>query len=201
MWESCDAVDWSALTHAHGPAGDVPGALRALLSDDEDARMQACGHLHETLWHQGTVYPASAAVVPLLCALLTDPAVPDRRCVLSLLLAIATGEGGIRYALRVDGPQRLRQRLARSGGTLEAALAREDAAMAAIHQGLSPHLHALLPHLDDTDGAAPLVAEVLGRFPEHASWLVPAIDAALARTSDPHLRQTLAASRERLVGP
>jgi hypothetical protein len=32
MLEGLDTIDWS-LTHAHGPATDVPGLLRPLLSE------------------------------------------------------------------------------------------------------------------------------------------------------------------------
>jgi hypothetical protein len=46
---------------------------------------------------------------------------------------------------------------------------------------------------------AALVAQVLGNFPEHRSWLVPAIDAALASESDEYVRQVLAESKARLT--
>ena len=56
MLEGLDTIDWSSLTHAHGPAAaDVPGLLRSLLSDGAGVRMQACAELHERVWHQGTV--------------------------------------------------------------------------------------------------------------------------------------------------
>jgi hypothetical protein len=60
------AVDWSAVEHAHGPATDVPALLCAAVSHDPDHRGFAWPLLCETVWHQGTVYPASATVVPLL---------------------------------------------------------------------------------------------------------------------------------------
>ena len=37
MLDGLDAVDWSALAHAYGPAADVPGLLRALLDPDPAA--------------------------------------------------------------------------------------------------------------------------------------------------------------------
>ena len=79
MLEGLDTIDWSSLTHAHGPATDVPELLRSLLSKDADVRLQACAELHEKIWHQGTVYSASAAVVPFLFDLLTHPDIPEPR--------------------------------------------------------------------------------------------------------------------------
>ena len=46
--------------------------------------------------------------------------------------------------------------------------------------------------------AQTLYNETLGNFPEHRSWLVTAIDAALASESDEHVRKVLAESKERL---
>jgi hypothetical protein len=216
MLEGLDTIDWSAVTHAHGPATDMPELLRALLSQDADVWMQACAALHETIWYQGTVFPASAAAIPFLFELLTHPGVhhsggPDpgnpsgyrvsaAGCAVSLLCAIATGEGYLGYVLRVDGEQALRRRLAKHGRTAEAALEQERAMMAAIQRGVSAGLRHLLPYLGD---AAPdlraSVAEALGKFPEHSSWLLPAIDAAVAAEPDQHVRQLLAESNARLA--
>ena len=199
MLEGFDTIDWSSLTHAHGPATDVPELLRSLLSKDADVRLQACAELHEKIWHQGTVYSASAAVVPFLYDLLTHPDVPDQGCVVSLLCCIATGEGWIQYGMRVDGEQTLRRTLASQGRSLEEAIKEAHAALEAIHRGVSAGLQQLLPYLSDREGLASLVAQTLGNFPEHKSWLVPAIDAALALESDEHVQRGLAESKTRLT--
>ena len=219
MLEGLDSIDWSSLSHAHGPATDVPRLLRSLLSEDEDARLQACAELHETIWHQGTVYSASAAVVPFLFELLPHQGEQDHGHVrggrpgrgdadfrpavdeiaVSLLGCIATGEGWIQYGIRVDGGETLRRKLVSQGGSLEDSLAEERTAMESIHRGVSAGLRRLLPYLGDREGLGALVAETLGNFPEHTSWLVPAIDAALASESDEHIRQVLAESKTRLT--
>ena len=200
MLEGLDTIDWSSLTHAHGPATDVPELLRSLLSEDPDVRLQAFAELHETIWHQGTVYPASAAAIPFLFELLTHPGVHDPGWAASLLGCIATGEGWLQYGLRVDGEQTLRKRLARQGRSLEEALEEERAVLEAIHRDVAAGLGHLLPYLSDREGLGSLVAETLGHFPEHASWLMPAIDAALASEADPHIRRLLAESKARLEG-
>ncbi|MFH8337073.1 hypothetical protein [Streptomyces sp. AM6-12] len=61
-----DAVDWSALTHACGPADDVPGLLRALCSPEAEQRHKALDALYGNTFHQGSRYPATAAAVPFL---------------------------------------------------------------------------------------------------------------------------------------
>jgi hypothetical protein len=216
MLEGLDAIDWSSLTHAHGPATDVPKLLRSLLFEDTELWMQACAELHETIWYQGTVFPASAAAVPFLFELLTHPGVqhsgcPDpgspsgyrvsaAGCAVSLLCAIATGEGYLRYVLRVDGEQSLRSRLAKYARLPEKALEEECAMLEAIQRGVSAGLRHLLPYLGDpAPDLRSLVAETLGNFPEHKSWLVPAIDPALASESDEHVRQVLNESKARLI--
>lgn len=207
MLERLDTIDWSSLTHAHGPATDVPKLIRSLLSEDADQWMEACAVLHETIWHQGIVFSASASAIPFLFELATHLAVDDSGCAVSrsgcavsLLCAIATGEGLLQYGLRVDGEQRLRARLARDGRSLEEAIGEEHATMEAIQRGVSAGLRHLLPYLRHP--AADLrahVAAALGDFPEHGSWLLPAIDACLASESDEHVRRTLSESKTRLT--
>lgn len=198
MLESLDSIDWGALRHAHGDASNVPDLLRALLSDDEDVRMEAISTLHEHIWHQGTVYTASAAAVPFLFELLSHPDVQDKGGIVSLLSCIATGEAWVKYGIRVDGEATMRRRLGKEGRTLDDALTEETAMMQAIHGAMSSGLQHLLPYLNDEDGLAAVVADVVGNYPEHRSWLLPAIDAALASQSDVHVRHLLAQSKARL---
>lgn len=68
MLDGLDGVEWSALSHAYGDAGDVPGLLRQAASGREAAG-EALSELYGCLFHQGTVYPATAAAVPFLVEL------------------------------------------------------------------------------------------------------------------------------------
>jgi HEAT repeat protein len=86
-----DAVDWSALTHAYGPADDVPGQLRALCSPDPEERGKALDALYGTIFHQGSRYPATAAAVPFLARMAADTSLPGRAAHLELLAALAIG--------------------------------------------------------------------------------------------------------------
>jgi len=92
MLERLHTVDWNALTHAYGPAGDVPGLILALTAADRQARKDAYWELYGTIFHQGTRYPATAPAVPFLLELLADPATPDRHDLLLLLTHLVTGQ-------------------------------------------------------------------------------------------------------------
>ena len=80
-----DRVDWSALTHAYGPATEVPRHLRALRSGDVGTREAALDALYDTIWHQGTLYPVTPVAVGFLLELVDDEATPERPLLLLLL--------------------------------------------------------------------------------------------------------------------
>jgi hypothetical protein len=88
--ESIDNVDWSKISHAYGPATDVPAQLRALAFGDEQERQRALHALHGNIWHQHTIYEATAVAVPFLVELVQNQ-VPAQEEVLSLIALIATG--------------------------------------------------------------------------------------------------------------
>ena len=60
MLEGLDRIDWERLTHANGFAGEVPGWIRELTSDDAAVRERAFGLLEGNICHQGSRYRASA---------------------------------------------------------------------------------------------------------------------------------------------
>ncbi|GAA3208145.1 hypothetical protein ACFO1B_18785 [Dactylosporangium siamense] len=83
--DELDTIDWTALTHAYGEAEDLPELVRALY--DADAAGDALHELYATVWHQGSVYPATAAAVPFLAHAAVHGA--DPAGVLRLLTHIA----------------------------------------------------------------------------------------------------------------
>jgi len=64
-------VPWSKIEHAYGPAIDVPDLVCALISSDTKIRNDAWYKLHGNLWHQGTIYEATAYAVPIFLELLS----------------------------------------------------------------------------------------------------------------------------------
>jgi len=91
MFESLDAVPWSNLGHAYGTAEDVPVLLRQAMSDNQDERNEAWNELYGNLWHQGTVYEATAPAVPFLIDMLDADLSPCRQEAANYLIALAHG--------------------------------------------------------------------------------------------------------------
>ena len=91
MLEGLDAVLWSDLTHAYGTAGDVPELIRAVTSADESTRRKAWHSLYGNLWHQGTIYEATAHAVPFFIELAGSTSVTEREWVLGYLVNLAGG--------------------------------------------------------------------------------------------------------------
>lgn len=60
------AVDWSALSDAYGQASDIPFVIADLSTETADPRNPVWEELWGRLCHQGTVYTASYAALPLL---------------------------------------------------------------------------------------------------------------------------------------
>lgn len=110
-----DRVNWKALTHACGPADDVPEKLRMLFSVDREVRLAAYDGLLDALAHQGSRCEASARAVPFVIMVVADPNAPDRymACTLLAILAIGDESAWLADPSRVD---RLRREVVRKSG-------------------------------------------------------------------------------------
>lgn len=91
MLETLDSVPWRDLTHAYGSAADVPGLIRGLASPRRRRRKAALYELYGNIWHQGTVYEATAYAVPFLVELAQSGSVWERHHVLEFLAIVANG--------------------------------------------------------------------------------------------------------------
>jgi hypothetical protein len=89
MLRGLGEVAWGALDHAYGSADDIPGVLRAAASADAEEAEEAIDTLFGSIFHQGTVYPASVAVVPFVAELAVAPAVHHRSLLVDLLGGMA----------------------------------------------------------------------------------------------------------------
>lgn len=78
------AIAWGRIDDAYGPAQAVPGLIARLGGGADDATL-ALRELGHRLVHQGSVFPATAAAVPLLVALVDDPQCQIRAEILELL--------------------------------------------------------------------------------------------------------------------
>jgi hypothetical protein len=194
-------VDWAAVEHAEGPADDVPALLRAAASGDPFHREFAWELLAETVCHQGTVYPASAAVVPFLYRLLGDDDVPDRSSAAELLALIADGRSYLAVHAATPEEAAVHERIAaENGSTLAADLARELADVAAARWAVGERLDLLCPYLRDP--APPVrraVAVAVGHYPEAAARLFPDLEAADRAERHRSVRQALRDAIDRLT--
>jgi hypothetical protein len=60
-------INWAELEHAYGTAEELPELLEnAFISKDEDSFKELMSYLWYNLYHQGTIYPSTAKVVPFL---------------------------------------------------------------------------------------------------------------------------------------
>jgi hypothetical protein len=181
MLEELDAIDWFALEHAYGPADDVPGELRALLSPDPETRKGAQWTLYGNVYHQGTVYSATAFVVPTLLRLLADPSTPDRPWIIGYLASVADSHNA---AQRVAAKN--------TAAAPEAWLTewRRDAEDA--HQAVREGLPLLLHLLDDPSAEMRReVAQALGSLHQDATVCAEAIQARLRWDDDQWVRAAL----------
>jgi hypothetical protein len=64
---------WSDLSHAMGPAADVPLNLTGLLDTDQHRRTSALNFLHQVVHHQNTLYEATVPAIMYVVGILPDP--------------------------------------------------------------------------------------------------------------------------------
>jgi hypothetical protein len=98
-----DDVDWAALDGAYGPCTEAPGILRGLASSDPDVAAEAVFEFASSIWHQGTVYPVTAEVVPFLIELAVTDGVHRRAGLLRTLGALCDPDltsGGQQWMVR-----------------------------------------------------------------------------------------------------
>ncbi len=202
MLDNLDEIDWSSLTHAHGEATDVPGLLRSLESTDPKVREESIEELFGNIWHQGTVYTATAAAVPFLYELLTARAVEDKPSIAHLLACIADGSGYLQVHAAVEiGGVTWGKTLSEKGRSLEDELAREAAGIQLVRRAASTGLRDLLPYLVAADAEIRRsIATAFGNYPEHRGWSLPAIEDAVASEQEEEVQEALVETFARLTG-
>ncbi|HEX7307464.1 hypothetical protein [Lentzea sp.] len=200
MPNGLDEVDWSRLTHAYGAADDVPDQLRDLLSPDAERRRKALWALNGNIYHQGTVYQATAHAVPFLLEVLAAPGCAERPELLDLLSGIVTGfdemwlPGGLpitEYRAQAEGGEAVLAAAPRPGdddfdedegdfGYVEG-LTEDDQRRMFAHIWVRAHdaVRAGVPLFRDLLSAEPpvacMAAYTLAWFPEDAAGSLPAL--------------------------
>ena len=192
--EGLDDIDWSSLTHAYGEASDVPSLLRSLLSENEVKRRDAAYQLLGNVWHQGTIYQASAYVVPFLVSLLTKSNIPDRDLVALIFASIADGSSYLEvHAIRdAESEDRWRKILSDEGKDFEAELEKEREWVKTTREAVEPKLDMIFEFLGHEDSEIRLaVASALGNYQSHISKSLPLLRDAHQSEVDDHVREAI----------
>ncbi|WP_425397402.1 hypothetical protein [Aeoliella sp.] len=87
--QGLESVPWEEYSHAYGKATDVARDILGLVSTDNGVRESSLWQLFGSIYHQGSIYTATAVAVPFLLQIAGDARVPDRANVGDLLLDIA----------------------------------------------------------------------------------------------------------------
>ena len=196
MLEGLNTVDWHRLSHAYGEADDVPKLIKALTSKNEKTRRNALAKLYTNIYHQGTVYQASAYAVPFLIELLENDRVAIKDEILMLLTHLAWGNAYHRQHMRYYDEKK------RQSPEFQAQLAEQifwvDKTHAAVHEGLKTYLQ-LLKH-DDIQVRMHVVF-LLAWFKSDASLLIPLLQALYEEETDQRLRTCILMSLGQLAEP
>ena len=186
MLEGLDSVEWHHLSHAYGPATDVPDLLRALQSPDEEIREEAHTQLYISICHQGTVYEATAYAVPFLIELLSCCSVRDMSGILSLLTGIAKGSSYL------DAHKSLMSfEEERNAPEFEAELAEELAWVRRSHKAVGEGIPLYLNLLHHPDSNIRMTAlRLLSLFKEQAQHIVPKLQELLDSEPDDRVKAT-----------
>jgi hypothetical protein len=177
--ERVHEINWDSLEHAYGSAHDVPGLLIDLQSTDKSVREHAHYELLGNIWHQGTVYSATAYAVPFLFELLDSPTAPDKDSLAGLLASIAAGEG----YYRVHQP--IFESLNPNADKHEEEIKQEEIEVRAVRSVISPRFVTLLDYLTSTDSEVRLsVAEATVYYPEYAEQSLAKLEKALEIETD-----------------
>ena len=195
--EKLDEVAWVELTHAYGNATDVPGLLRQLAALDPLTADAAVGALFGNIWHQGTVYQATAPAVPFLLELVADPAVHARDGLLHLLAVIATGSPV--YGDEPEDPWLGRSW--RPPGDTDEGREQARAWVRAAYQAVVAGVPMMLGLLGDPNVAVRrMVPYTLAACRDQARELVPALAACLPHEPDPAAKASIVLAATTLAG-
>ena len=199
--EGLDDVPWQSLHHAYGEATDVPGRLRALLAEDPEVRRAALYDLFGTIWHQGTVWEASACAVPYLLSMLRSPDVQDKAGIAGLVAELADGDSGYEGFTDPNNPltHTMRRQLRQEGRDLDEELRKGRSYVCATREAIEQGVELLYPYLScPYSDVRHAVARALAHYANRSAVTVPLLQAALQVEEDPEVREAIEAAIQRL---
>ena len=198
--EGIDEIDWSALCHAYGEASNIPILLAATFSDNERKREFAFRELFETIWHQGTVYEASAYAIPFLLKTLESPETPDKTSVAILLACLANGHSYLEvHAANEEDRSVWREIFAKDNRDLDTETAKQIEHVNNARMAVSKGLHLLYPYLKD-ENASGDIAKALALYPERKAEIIPLLESAQDSIQDEFSKEEIQSALAKLRG-
>ncbi len=192
-------VNWSSLRHAYGEASDFPILINAALSADERDREFALELLHQTIWHQGTIYQATAFAAPFIVDLIQSPDVENQVHFADLFASIAQGSGSFEYGFsKPEDEQKWREIFAKQGINLYDLISEGKRWAQATRDVVRENLYLLYPYLDYPDGFNGYIARALSCYPELAFETMPLIEKAIEIEKDENIKEWLNESLQKL---
>jgi HEAT repeat protein len=180
MLEHLDEVNWRSLTHAYGTAEDVPVLLRRLAAGNAEEQRNVIYEFFGNIWHQGTVYEASAHAVPFLIEILNAPSIGCRPDILHLLQALASGSSYHDVHQSLESYQGQRQT-----PEFQGKVQRELTWVVAAHRAVVDGVPSYLRLLDDADPSTrSMVPYLLATCIERAAEIESSIRARVAVEPD-----------------
>ncbi|MEO1618995.1 MAG: HEAT repeat domain-containing protein [Planctomycetota bacterium] len=200
--KSLDSVDWHSLHHAYGEADDVPELIRGLYSSDVSMQRRSLQDLFGNIWHQGTVYEATAEAVPFLVDALKRAPQAVRPGVASLLACIADGTGYLAVHAQNESSRSMwEQILETQGKKLYEEQSREQETLKRVRIATEPAIPLLIPFLSDPDAEVrSCIPSAFKAYPKLASETVPLLEAALKNEADESVRTEIERALVKLRG-
>jgi hypothetical protein len=197
MLAGLDDIDWHSLRHAYGPADDVSGQLRSLLSSDPEEREKAVCELFSNIWHQGTIYEATIFAVPFLIELLASPGTPDKQSIACLLASIATGTGNLRQL----SESQWKSIFAKQGKDFETERRRDADITRRVHEAVRAALPLLVPFLSDPAPDLRIcIPPALAEFPDNKETNLPVLEQAFTTEQDADVHSAIETAIRQLRG-
>lgn len=195
MLENLDKIEWAKLGHAYGSADDVPDLLRNLASPDKVARDATYYTLYGNIYHQGTIYEATAYAVPFLIELLQEPSVEDKDQLLLFLNHVMEGTSynDVHQHLGIFADERNNPEFQ---AEMQIELYWVKQSFIAVQEGLQVYLRLLDHSLAAVRAAS---ATLLGKFMNDANLSVPKLYACLTQEKETQVQESLIRSLARLA--
>jgi hypothetical protein len=183
-------IDWSSLHHAHDEATDFPILLSAALSQDKNDKEFALKLLHETIWHQGTIYEVTSYTVRFIVNLIQSPDVSNQVDFAFLLASIAQGKGFFDRPFDDEEIQMWRRIMISAGKNLDEEVVNDRKWTKLTREAVSEYLPVLYPYLKHPiNYVRGHIARAFPYYPERASETIPLLEACLETEEDKYARE------------